>query len=170
MNALLEASLLANQLLHLSLGVLAGEILQNLQPLSEVFILVLKLVNFLVLLVYEFRLLLDGFSETKVPLQHFLHHIDGLDDPPSNCIFRLIRCIIHARSLSWDGCPLRDRTVFSLLLQRLHLLLLQKLNVAEIGLDQVWVLASQCRQKIDGLIGFEEFVGKGSVFGFQFFY
>ena len=120
----------------------------------------------MVLLVYEFRLLLDGFSEAKVALQHFFHHVDGLDNPTRNCIFRLICRIIHAGTLSLCGCPLQDRAVFSFLLKCLHLLLLQKFNVAEVSLDQVWVLASQGRQKVDGLIGFEEFVGKGGIFGF----
>ena len=55
--------LVVNELLNFQIRVFASEFFQNLESLSEVLVLVLKLKDFSVLLVNQLRLLLNSVSE-----------------------------------------------------------------------------------------------------------
>lgn len=86
-DSLLEHLLIFNQLLHFKVAVFARIVFEYLQAFSQVFVLVLKLVNFLILLVNQLRLLLDRLAEAQISLQNFFHHVDCLDDAASNSVF-----------------------------------------------------------------------------------
>ena len=86
--------------------VFAGEVFKDHEALSQVFILILKLEDLCVLIVDKFRLLLDGFTQAQVPLQHLLHHVHGVNDPASDRVLRLVsRIICAALRGNSPGCP-----------------------------------------------------------------
>ena len=93
---LLQSFLLTYQVLDLIERVFAGEVFKDHEALSQVFILVLQLEDLCVLVVDELRLFLDGFAEAQVPLQHLLHHVHGVDDPPRDRVFRFIGSVVSA--------------------------------------------------------------------------
>jgi hypothetical protein len=75
---------------------MACEILHDLQTLSQILILILQLVYFLILFIDQLRLLLDRLPQTEIPLQHLLHHVDCLNYASCYRVLGLIRCIVHA--------------------------------------------------------------------------
>ena len=109
-HSLLKGLFLANQSLHLLKGVLPGEVFQDYKSLPQIFILILKLENLSILVIDQLGLLLDGFSESEVPLQNLLHHVHRVDDSASNCVLRLI-CSIVAQATLCDHCAGRAYSV-----------------------------------------------------------
>ena len=95
-------------MLHLLKRVLSGEVLKDHQPLPEVFILVLQLEDLCVLVVNQLGLLLDGLSQAEVPLQHLLHHVDGVDDAASDGVLGLVGCVVTETTLGNDSARCAD--------------------------------------------------------------
>ena len=80
--------------MHLLQGVLAGEIFQYHQPLTQIFVFVLKLEDLRILIINELGLLLDGLSEPQIALQHLLHHVDCVNDSASDGILSLVGGVV----------------------------------------------------------------------------
>ena len=114
-HALLKCLLLPDEVLHLLKRVLPGEVLKDHQPLPEILILVLQLEDLRVLVVNQLRLLLDSLSQAQIPLQHFLHHVDGVDDPASDGVLGLVGRVVTETTLGDHSArradPLRIDTI-----------------------------------------------------------
>ena len=67
-DTLLEHFLVPDKFLNFEVRVFASVVFQHLQTLSQVFVLILKLVNLAVLIVDQLWLLLYSLSKTQVPL------------------------------------------------------------------------------------------------------
>lgn len=95
-NSLFEDFFFSDQFLHFKIRIMACEILHDLETLSQILILILQLVYFLILFIDQLRLLLDRLPQTEIPLQHLLHHVDCLNYASCYRVLGLIRCIVHA--------------------------------------------------------------------------
>ena len=98
-DTLLEHFLVPYKFLNLEVRVFASIVFQHLQTLSQVFILILKLVNLAVLIIDQLWLLLDSLSQTQVALQNFFHHVDRLNDSACDCILSFVCSIINTLSI-----------------------------------------------------------------------
>ena len=95
-------------MLHLLKRVLPGEVLKDHQPLPEILILVLQLEDLGVLVVNQLGLLLNRLSQPEIPLQHLLHHIDGVDDPARDSVLGLVGCVVTETTLGNDSARRAD--------------------------------------------------------------
>lgn len=120
------------------IGCLVRELFMKLQSFTQIFVLLLELEQLSVHTVNGLRLLLNGFSQRQVALQHLLHHVHCVDNSLCNGIFGFI-CSRHIHPI--DRC---NR------LQSLTFLLKILINVVSI-LDEsishlcqfVWVITNQ---------------------------
>ena len=95
LDPIFKLSLLFGQLSHLSQRVFASIVFEDGEAVSQVLILLCKLENLSITIVEIFRLALDCFSQGKVPLQYFFHHVDGVNDSFSDSILALIGCTMR---------------------------------------------------------------------------
>ena len=107
-DTLLECLLLPDKVLHLLKRVFSGEVLKDHQPLPEILILVLQLEDLCVLVVNQLGLLLDGLSQTEIPLKHLLHHVNGVDDAARDGVLGLIGCIVTETTLGGNSARCAD--------------------------------------------------------------
>jgi hypothetical protein len=98
LDSILELPLLSHKLLHFTQRILASILLQDVEPLSQVFVLLLELEHLCVLVVNLLRLLLDGSSELEVTLQHLLHHVERVNDSFCDRILGLVGSTVR---LQW---------------------------------------------------------------------
>lgn len=102
-------------MLDLVQRVLASEILQDNESLPKILIFVLQLEYFCILIVNKLWLLLDGLSQAQIALEHFFHHVDCVNNPTRDCIFRLISRVVITSTLRHNSTccahPIRIYTI-----------------------------------------------------------
>ena len=103
-----QSFLFSHQMLYLLQRVLAREVFQDHEALSQVLILVLKLEYLSVLVVDELRLFLNGLAQAKIALENFFHHVDSVNDPSRNRIFCFVRSVVAKTSLCDDSACSSD--------------------------------------------------------------